>query len=43
MNCTEEMYDVISRRVAYETGISSDAATWNGCTRLMYTARKGHL
>ena len=29
VNCTEEMYDVISRRVACERRISSDADIWN--------------
>ena len=41
VNCTVEMFDVISRRVACEIGISSDADTWNGWTPFMYGAGKG--
>ena len=43
VNCTEEMFDVVSRRIACETGISFDADTRNGWTPLMCPAGKGHL
>ena len=43
VNCTDDMFDVFSRKVACQTGIPCVPHMQNGLTPLMYAAGNGHL